>query len=161
MRVGVTTAKLLAYAAGGEVLGVDTLEVIASRAPAEIAAVSAAIDAQRGQVVVGEFRRDASAVMIPAGPEALVDVEVWLDRLSAATWITGPALRKWAQRVPESLHGRTLDPSYWSADGRGGRAIGDPAARGRAPRRPLETPAALFTACRRRREMGSEAKDEG
>jgi tRNA threonylcarbamoyladenosine biosynthesis protein TsaB len=115
LRVGVTTAKLLAYAAGAEVLGVDTLEVIANRAPAEVMAVSAAVDAQREQVVVGEFRRAASGVLIPTGPEELLGVDTWLDRVAAGTWITGPALRKWAQRVPEPLHSRTLDPTYWSA----------------------------------------------
>src|SRR5437773_12166637 len=33
LRLGVTTAKTFAYAAGCEVLGVNTLEVIAGRAP--------------------------------------------------------------------------------------------------------------------------------
>jgi tRNA threonylcarbamoyladenosine biosynthesis protein TsaB len=115
LRVGVTTAKIFAYAAGAEVLGVDTLEAVASRAPAAIVAVSAAIDAQRGEVIAREFRRDASGRMIAAGPESLVDVEAWFERLAADVWLTGPALRKWSDRLPEALRGRTLDPSCWSA----------------------------------------------
>ncbi len=115
LRVGVTTAKLLAYAAGAEVLGVDTLEAIASRAPTEIAAVSVAVDAQRGQVVARSFRRDAFGLMIPEGPGEILDVDTWFDRVSERAWIAGPALRKWAERIPGPLRRRTLEPSCWGA----------------------------------------------
>jgi tRNA threonylcarbamoyladenosine biosynthesis protein TsaB len=115
LRVGVTTAKLLAYAAGAEVLGVDTLQTIAERAPAEVEAVSVAVDAQRGQVVSRCFRRDASGLMVPEGPSAMLDVDIWFDRVPERAWIVGPALRKWAERIPGSLRSRTLEPSCWGA----------------------------------------------
>ena len=53
-----TTAKTLAYAVGADILGVNTLEVIASQAPADLPRVAVAIDAQRGQVYAAEFARD-------------------------------------------------------------------------------------------------------
>ena len=57
LRVGVATAKVFAYAAGAEVLGIGTLEAIAAAAPEGVAAVSVAVDAQRGDVVAQPFRR--------------------------------------------------------------------------------------------------------
>jgi tRNA threonylcarbamoyladenosine biosynthesis protein TsaB len=112
LRVGVTTAKLLAYAAQGAILGVDTLEVIASRAPAEVQAVSAAVDAQRGQVVAQAFRRDAAGLLVPAGEQQLVDIDRWFAGLEPDALLTGPVLRKLAAQIPGHL--RALDPAYWS-----------------------------------------------
>src|SRR5690242_6997614 len=49
LRVGVTTAKTLAYAVGCPVVGVNTLEAIAKRAATLQSPVWAVIDAQRQQ----------------------------------------------------------------------------------------------------------------
>ena len=84
LRVGVTAAKVFAYAVAAEVLGVNTLEAIAANCvdtPSN--AVSVVIDAQRGEVVVQSFVRHADGWFQPAGPEELLDANVWLARLSA------------------------------------------------------------------------------
>src|SRR5688572_30661357 len=57
LRVGITTAKAFAYAAGAEVLGVDTLEVLARQAPSDAQLVQTAIDAQRQELFVATFHR--------------------------------------------------------------------------------------------------------
>ena len=67
LRIGVTTAKTLAYCAKADILGVDTLEVVASAAPDGVDIVSVAVDAQRGQVVAGMFRRGADGWFAPDG----------------------------------------------------------------------------------------------
>jgi tRNA threonylcarbamoyladenosine biosynthesis protein TsaB len=84
LRVGVTAAKVLAYAVGAEVLGVNTLETIAANCTdTDCNQVSVVIDAQRGQLVVQSFARQADGCFAPAGPEELVDADAWLARLQA------------------------------------------------------------------------------
>jgi tRNA threonylcarbamoyladenosine biosynthesis protein TsaB len=48
LRVGVTTAKTLAYCCGAAVVGLDTLEVLAAAAPNGFTRLAVAVDAQRG-----------------------------------------------------------------------------------------------------------------
>lgn len=112
LRVGVTTAKAFAYAAGAEVLGVDTLETIAAGTPGDVAVLSAVIDAHRGEVVAQMFRRDRDGWPRPAGDAKLAEVDAWLAGLPAGTAVTGPVLGKLADRLPGHL--RALDPQYWS-----------------------------------------------
>src|SRR5262245_56227812 len=59
LRVGVTTAKTMAYALNAQVLGIDTLAVIAQQAPPEHTTIEAVLDAQRRQLFVARFCRDA------------------------------------------------------------------------------------------------------
>jgi tRNA threonylcarbamoyladenosine biosynthesis protein TsaB len=105
LRVGVTTAKALAYAVGADILGVDTLQTIAVGAPSDVRVLSVAIDAHRGEVVTQSFARDRDDWLQPAGAARLLAAETWLGGLAAGTVITGPVLRKLAGRVP--------DPQYW------------------------------------------------
>ena len=111
LRVGVTTAKALAYCTGADILGIDTLEAIAAGAPADVRELSVAVDAQRGQVAAGSFRRGQDGWFEPDGPWSLIDVQLWLDRLAAGTVVSGPVLRKLISEVPD--HVTVLDPRYW------------------------------------------------
>jgi tRNA threonylcarbamoyladenosine biosynthesis protein TsaB len=112
LRVGVTTAKVFAYAVGAAILGIDTLETIAARAPGEVRALSAAVDAHRGEVVARAFQRDAEGWFRPTGEAALLKIDPWLGGLAAGAVVTGPVLRKLVDRVPARL--TLLDPQYWS-----------------------------------------------
>jgi len=111
LRVGVTTAKMLAYVAGADILGVDTLETIAAGAPGNVTSLWAAVDAQRGEVVAGPFQRDQDGWFRPSSPAKLVEIDAWLAALPAGTVITGPVLRKLSNRVPSQLN--PLDPQSW------------------------------------------------
>jgi len=111
LRVGVTTAKTFAYSVQAEVLGVDTLEAIAAGVPPEVLSLSAAIDAQRGEVVARSFARGEDGWFGPAGPARLVEVTTWLDSLAAGTHVASPLLRKFAGRLPP--HVVPVDPCYW------------------------------------------------
>jgi len=102
LRVGVATAKVFAYSVGAEVLGVNTLDVIASQAPAECPTISAAIDAQRGQWVVRTYGRAAEA-MEPLDSERLVDAADWLASLPAGTVLSGPVLERLPGPVPPGV----------------------------------------------------------
>jgi tRNA threonylcarbamoyladenosine biosynthesis protein TsaB len=111
LRVGVTAAKALAYAAGAEVLGIDTLETIAAAAPREIGEISVAVDAQRGQVAAGTFRRGETGWFEAVAPWTVLDVEAWLAGLAPGSCLSGPVLQKILRRVPGHL--KPIDPQFW------------------------------------------------
>jgi tRNA threonylcarbamoyladenosine biosynthesis protein TsaB len=116
LRVGVATAKVLAYAIGAEILGIGTLEAIAAAAPDEVAALSVAVDAQRGDVVAQQFLRRASGWLEAVGSAALMPLEEWLSRLPPGFAVSGPALRKWADPRPASGYPARvtlLDRMFW------------------------------------------------
>ncbi len=112
LRVGMATAKVFAYAAGAEILGIDTLQAIARRAPEDIEGLSVAVDAQRGEVVARSFRRATDGWFEPVDRAGLVDADTWLTGLPPGTILSGPVLRKLADRVPNRV--TMLDPQYWS-----------------------------------------------
>jgi tRNA threonylcarbamoyladenosine biosynthesis protein TsaB len=112
LRVGVTTAKALAYAVKADVAGVDTLEAVAAACPVEFDRLSVAVDAQRGQVVFGVFRRGADGWFSPSGPWQLADLDAWLAHLPAGIAVAGPVLRGLSHELPKGV--RVLDPRYWS-----------------------------------------------
>jgi tRNA threonylcarbamoyladenosine biosynthesis protein TsaB len=195
LRVGVTAAKVFAYAVGAEVLGVNTLEAVAANAQGSTAgddprdgieddpsdsieiagsqrlaecakpgdsppgavgsrlflnaehpsrrihSLSVVIDAQRGEVVVQSFVRQADGWFEPAGAEELLDAEVWLERLKTVgsrqsavgsdppsafrlppcsnpqspipnpSVITGPGLVRLLDRLPPGV--AALEEAYW------------------------------------------------
>ena len=55
LRIGVTTAKTLAYAVGAEVIGVNTLDVIAHQAPSMTSPLWSIMDAQRKELFAAKF----------------------------------------------------------------------------------------------------------
>lgn len=112
LRVGVTTAKILAYTAKAPAVGVDTLAAIAARAPADVALISTALDAQRGDVTAQLFaRQPATGRMQPTGPQTLVDTGRWLAELPDGCWIAGPILEKLRPGVPPRLN--VVEPGLW------------------------------------------------
>ena len=104
LRIGVTTANVLAYAAGAECLGIDTLDAIAAQVPGEIdrERVVAAIDAGRGEVFTKRFVRQAGG-WTASEPSALEPIEAWLGRLSGGDAVTGPAIEMLAGRLPAGV----------------------------------------------------------
>lgn len=115
-RIGVTMAKTLAYCLGADILGIDTLDVIASGAVASVApehvgVLSVAVDAQRREVVARSFRRGNDGSFAAEGPSRLVKIDAWLSGLRSGTTVTGPIMRKLADRVPKGV--TVLAPEYW------------------------------------------------
>ena len=111
LRVGVTTAKVFAYAAGAEVLGIGTLETIAAAAPQAVAAVSVAVDAQRGDVIAQSFQRETTGGMIAVDERSLLPQETWLAKVPPGFAISGPALKKLANSLPAGV--TMLDRACW------------------------------------------------
>ena len=178
LRVGVTAAKVFAYAVGAEVLGVNTLEAIAANCAGTAIAttMSVVIDAQRGEVVVQSFVRQPDGWFEPAGPEELVDADAWLARLQAVDSRIGigselivgrrppiptpnpdrrrhrPGARPTARSPAAGRRG--VGPTTLASAGGGRRPTGGSILCPGTPRRPLETRSPLLPPQRRRREMG-------
>lgn len=108
LRLGVATAKMLAYVTGAAVLGIDTLRTIAAQTAAPVDEVQSLLDAGRGEVLAGHFRFDTAGLPKAVAETALVRVEDWLARLESmattpgadATHLTGPAVRALSGRLP-------------------------------------------------------------
>jgi tRNA threonylcarbamoyladenosine biosynthesis protein TsaB len=114
LRVGVTTAKTFAYAISAEVLGVNTLAVIAENSPAEILRVSCIVDAQRGQLYAADFVREKAGCFQPVGETQIVDREAWLAQIGQSVEgvaVSGPAIKLLANKIPASV--QVLAESCW------------------------------------------------
>jgi tRNA threonylcarbamoyladenosine biosynthesis protein TsaB len=116
LRVGVTTAKALAYATGAQVLGVNTLEAIAQSAPPAVASLWAIIDAHRSQVFASRFERDASGVLQPVEATRAIGDDDWLGLLRSGDTVSGPGLVKLQARLPAGV--TTLPAELWPATAR-------------------------------------------
>lgn len=109
LRIGVTTAKTLAFCCKAEIIGIDTLETIAAAAPPEVDRLEVAIDAQRNEVVVQSFHRGDDGWFVPSQDSArLVDIDIWLGNLQPGTAVSGPILKKLTGRLPKTA--TTLPP---------------------------------------------------
>jgi tRNA threonylcarbamoyladenosine biosynthesis protein TsaB len=116
LRIGVTTAKTLAYAAGADVLGVNTLEVIAAQAPSlddEVnAKITAVIDAQREQLCSASFSWSDRAAIHCAGETHIVDRADWLSSRQPGEVVTGPGLSRLTDDLPQ--HVTVVDAEHWA-----------------------------------------------
>jgi tRNA threonylcarbamoyladenosine biosynthesis protein TsaB len=121
LRIAVTTVKTFAYAVGAEVIGLNTLQVIAAQAPADQQNIWAVMDAQRQQLFCGLFRRSDS------GLETVRDTTI-IDRDSLSTLldgncaVTGPGLRSLQSRLPAGVF--VVEQPLWTPQARTVAAIG-------------------------------------
>jgi tRNA threonylcarbamoyladenosine biosynthesis protein TsaB len=103
LRLGVTTAKVLAYATNAEIIAVNTLVVIATQVPSSPGPVWAILDAQRQELFAAKFTLcDRSRYQMDA-PTRVVPQEAWLAELQPGERVTGPALRRLAVRLPPDI----------------------------------------------------------
>lgn len=96
LRIGVTAAKVLAYATGRPLFGLDSMELLARSADQRVERVAAVVDAQRGEVAVAEFQRDAPpGPLVRLGPTRVVPRSDFLLNLDPKTTVAG-ASAGWA-----------------------------------------------------------------
>ena len=108
LRVGVATAKALAWAGGARLVGVSAFDVIARRTarmlPDGAGPVAIAFDAGRGEVFAAVATPDArSSTGWGATPGALLPGGAWLGSLPAGTCVSGPALAAAGDGIPAGL----------------------------------------------------------
>ena len=102
LRVGVTAAKVFAYAIGAKVIALDTFHTIASALPPRTGAISVGVDAQRGEVVAAILRQTEDGhVELIREPELIPVADWWKHaELYDNVLFTGPALERWYTKAP-------------------------------------------------------------
>ncbi len=121
LRVGVVTAKTLAYALGAQVVGVNTLEVIAARISNQPQLVTV-LDAQRQELFVARWRWSESGEWLADEPTHLVSISDWLAQLKANDMVTGPGSTKIVNRLPATV--TVANRGLWEPRAREVAAIG-------------------------------------
>ncbi len=111
LRVGIATAKTLAYALKCEVLGVNTLHAIASGIEQPIERLSVWMDAQREQVFAATFHCTPGQIPEWIEPARILDNATAIAQLQAGEKVAGPVLKKLGQQLPENV--TSIDPSLW------------------------------------------------
>ena len=105
LRVGLMSAKTLAYATGCVLLGIDTFEAIYQQVPSEFSDVAILANAQQDKIYVQNFGQHPTAL-------AIVTLKSWLERAgSSGLAVTGPGLETFAERLPASI--RVLPREFW------------------------------------------------
>jgi len=121
LRIGVTTAKTLAYATGAELVGVHTLAAMAGGVAAVLSAEVAAevavpwmrfwtlLDAQRQELFVANFQPGWQPDELPR--TRILGIEQWLQELRPGDVVSGPPLQKLAEQLPAQV--RRADAADW------------------------------------------------
>lgn len=124
LRVGLMSAKTLAYAIGCPLLVVDTFAVIAAQTPGNVASVDVIADAQQDKIYVQRFRSwgrhscltDAAKAdknVCPAGTGEelrIVPFSSWLQTLPDDVKVSGPGLEIFAPRLPQE---KLIAAEHW------------------------------------------------
>jgi tRNA threonylcarbamoyladenosine biosynthesis protein TsaB len=97
LRVGLMSAKILAYATGCTLLAIDTFAAIHQQAPVGYPNVDVIADAQQDNIYVQRFG-------VHPEPLAIVPLGTWLESaLAQQVAVTGPGLEIFAERLPPPL----------------------------------------------------------
>jgi tRNA threonylcarbamoyladenosine biosynthesis protein TsaB len=112
LRIGVTMAKTFAYAVGAQVIGVNTLEVVAEQARNGAGRLWAVMDAQRQELFAAKFIASEDPRRLTCGRETqILSQTEWIAALEAGNMVTGPGLRRLG--VPLLPGVVTVDAALW------------------------------------------------
>lgn len=123
LRVGVVTAKSLAYAGKVDLIAVNSLEATAAQSLIEDDAsstteVQAVLNAQRQQLFTGRYQRTQIPWKLKQLAEnQILDQSSWLDQLSDRQVVTGSGLKLIdSSRIPLAERAKTKCPNVVVAD---------------------------------------------
>ena len=111
LRVGVTMAKTLAYALQCDLVGLNTLDVIATQAAIAEAKsttgiIHAVLDAQRKELFAGRYQWIEGRADPPCklnDGQVILAGEAWLKTLQGGDIVTGAGLSRWQNRLPPDV----------------------------------------------------------
>jgi tRNA threonylcarbamoyladenosine biosynthesis protein TsaB len=102
LRVGVATAKVLAYAVGCRLVAVPTFRSVVERVPEGYSTADVIGDALQGHVYVQRFRR-IEAGWSPADALRIEAVGAWAANLPAESVVTGPGVAVHDAAIPPGV----------------------------------------------------------
>jgi tRNA threonylcarbamoyladenosine biosynthesis protein TsaB len=104
LRVGIISAKALAYATGCKLVAVDTFAAIAAQAPAEARTAVVVADALQDHVYVQRFDRTADGWVPPRAlsiePASILNNLPSVPEAAGSWCVTGPGVKVYAERIP-------------------------------------------------------------
>ncbi len=105
LRIGVTAAKTMAYAAGSKLVALNTLDVLA--APVLEAEpghrVWALLDAQRNELFAACYDPSPERIWGASDATKLLSADDWLAGLRPGDRVVGPVVAKYADRLPAGV----------------------------------------------------------
>ena len=101
LRVGLMSAKALAYAVGCELRAVDTFAAIAEQTPVEARSLWVIADALQNQIYTKQFVQNEGE-WSAANELRIVPVEEWINSAVSGMWITGPGVKVYVDRIPQT-----------------------------------------------------------
>lgn len=102
LRVGLMSAKTLAYAVGCDFFGIGTFPLIAEQTQSETDEVFVISDALQGTVYSASYRRE-NGDWIEHEPLGIRPLETLLKTLPPDTVLTGPGVENYASRIPSHV----------------------------------------------------------
>ena len=98
LRVGLMSAKTLAYVTGCPLVALDTFAVIAAQSPPECRRIDVIADAQKEAVYAQSFAR-ADDNWQAVGELRVVEFADWLASRDGSAWVGGPGLVRYRERL--------------------------------------------------------------
>jgi tRNA threonylcarbamoyladenosine biosynthesis protein TsaB len=102
LRIGLATAKTLAWSVGCPLVPVSTMEVLAAQVPPQPGPIGVVMDAKRREVFWGRFQYSEGALQALEGPRRLPVGEL-AARLLAPLLLTGPGLETHREALTSQL----------------------------------------------------------
>ena len=99
LRVGIMSAKTLAYATGCAVLAIDTFAILARQSPPACDRLEVIADAQQQNIYVQSFARSTDG-WHATNELAIRPFREWLAGRDPQAWVSGPGLAKWSPELP-------------------------------------------------------------
>lgn len=106
LRVGVITAKTLAYAWQAQLLGVNTLDAIAAQVPVvngSSGKLQVVLEAQRQELFLATYQALVNGHWERTAPDAIITTADWLANLQTEH-VAGPALKKLREKLPPAIN---------------------------------------------------------
>ena len=100
LRVGLMSAKALAYATGCSLIAVDTFAAIAVQASLEAENLWVIADALQSQIYIQGFTRSSGGMWTPEDELRIGQVDELLNRAPSGTWFSGPGVKVYGDRIP-------------------------------------------------------------
>ena len=111
LRVGIMSAKTMAYVVGCPLVALDTFAVIAAQSPAECGRIDIISDAQKEAVYIQGFVREYDKWH--ANDELrVVEFADWLASRVPDAWVGGPGVVRYRDRLPVGVS--LTAPECWS-----------------------------------------------
>ena len=107
LRVGVMTAKALAYAWRAKCIGINTLDAIAAQTPCQNprGELHVILEAQRQELFVARFQALENGRWVRIAADEIIAVQQWLADLQTSEnfTVSGPSLKKLRGKIPMTV----------------------------------------------------------